>query len=265
MSTGKGAVNLDKDIRLGRIRSKHLFEQVLEELADLIRAGKLAPGDRLPSERELTEMLGISRPSLREALRVLSMLGVIESRPREGTVIREARLDQAFRSLGVFLMFDPPSLTDFYELRSLLECGTVSRAAVRATAEDIENLDRWCRVFEYPAEKEELAEADFFFHAAVAQATHNQFLVKVWEFSSGVIAEGIHRVQEVIFSDPRTSNAVAAQHRAIFKAIKDRDPEGASAAMSAHLQWATEQLERIQEQTSADQHQTAMGKLGGRV
>ena len=115
-------------------------QRVVNRILDMVRTGNLRAGDRLPSERELIEILGISRPSLREALRALSMLGVIESRHGGGAFVSSLEPRALLAPLDFFLSLSPANLADSFESRRVIEVEIVRRAAGRASSADIADL-----------------------------------------------------------------------------------------------------------------------------
>lgn len=224
------------------VQNKRVFEEVLEQLKRLIRAGKLVPGNRLPPERELAEMLGVSRASLRVALRLLEALGAVSSKPGGGTVLQEPRLDRVFLSLGAFLFIDDTTYRESYEVRCMLEGQTARLAAQRATAADLEEIKRWHDILTTSDDVAVLTDADFRFHHAIARASHNSALCKVWEFSAGLFGESMWRTRQWLFEMPAAAERIARQHHELYVAICARDPDRAEKAMAEHLTYAASEV-----------------------
>lgn len=223
------------------VRKERVFEAVLEQLKDLIRARQLAPGDRLPPERELAESLAVSRSSLREALRLLEALGVVESKPGGGTVLQQPRLDIVFQSLGAFLYLDEVTNVELFQVRRVLEGLAVQLAATRAQPEDLVEMQRWLDILLEETDVPTLANADFQYHRALVLAAGHSLLRTVWEFFSGLISESMEITRHRLFA-PQWLAALAGQHRLIYEAIANRDATSAERAMVAHLTFAEEHL-----------------------
>ena len=123
------------------IKTKRLYEEIVEQIKQLITDGKLKPGDKLLAERELAEQFQVSRASVREAIRTLEMLGVIDIRPGEGTFVRRTGADDIIRPLAMFLAVERSSLLDMFEMRRIFETANASLAAERATQEELDQIE----------------------------------------------------------------------------------------------------------------------------
>ena len=119
------------------IRKKAISDEIVDQLIDLISRNKLAPGERLPAERDLCRQFGVGRTTLREALRSLATLGIIEGRVGEGTFISEDSSRHLEKSLQWGLLLDEKGVEDLIETRLMLECQTAEAAAERAGPDDI--------------------------------------------------------------------------------------------------------------------------------
>jgi GntR family transcriptional repressor for pyruvate dehydrogenase complex len=123
------------------VEKESLGQQVVSRILELVRTGNLRPGDRLPPERELIEIFRISRPSLREALRALSILGVVESRHGGGAFVTDLEARTLLAPLDFFLSLSPSNFDDAFESRRIVEVEIVRKAATRADPEDINELN----------------------------------------------------------------------------------------------------------------------------
>jgi GntR family transcriptional repressor for pyruvate dehydrogenase complex len=230
------------------IKTKRLYEEIVEQIKQLITNGKLKPGDKLLAERELAEQFQVSRASVREAIRTLEMLGVIDIRPGEGTFVRGSGADDIIRPLAMFLAVERASLLDMYELRRIFETATASLAAERASLEELdqigsalENMQERLNV----QDPEKGEEFDVAFHYAVAEATHNSLLTKLLK----TVSEEFHKANSVarrqLYHDkPENAQKLIDQHSAIFEAIRARSPETAAKAMLEHLVFAEGELRK---------------------
>jgi GntR family transcriptional repressor for pyruvate dehydrogenase complex len=226
---------MDEQLIVAPIQRSRLSKQITVQLCRMITQGQLQPGDRLPPERELTEMLQVSRTSLREALRVLEMAGVLTIRQGGGTFVRE--LDDDGMLSPLLLMFDVRGdlVGDLFEVRVIFEPEMAARAALRATDDHLAELDRILRSQEQltgsHAPDDAWLRLDRQFHIAVARASHNEVAVRVMRF----ITEMLQDVQRnFVASDQRVARAVA-RHREIFEAIRETEAKHARQAMLQHL------------------------------
>ncbi|OFW05048.1 MAG: hypothetical protein A3I61_19250 [Acidobacteria bacterium RIFCSPLOWO2_02_FULL_68_18] len=215
-------------------------EAIVRAIQAQIRRGELKPGDRLPPERRLAAMFDASRSSVREALRVLELSGLVHSRHGEGNFVAETLPGGAALTLVDYLERQRTSLLDLSEARKMFEPALASLAAGRATREDLEELRR--------AAEEEGTQlraghtqaafrADRAFHHAVAAATGNQTLVTLHSYLSDLVGGGR---REALENDVRRAQS-ALDHRRLYLAIARCDGAAARATMLRHL----ENVERI--------------------
>lgn len=223
-------------MELKPIRTRKIYEEIAEQLRKLVVEGKLKPGDRLPSERELAERLQVSRASVREALSALEMLGLLEVRSGEGTYIRHVNFDSVVAPLSWMLSLDKETVKELMEVRKILEVQTVSLAAEHATKSDLEELAETIEEMRLDAEIPKFDEVkDERFHFLVGQATHNKILIRMMTSISGTIQ------QTIVFGSAKYDNKkLFSEHLGIFEAIKARDPGTARKIMLKHLADAEE-------------------------
>jgi GntR family transcriptional regulator, transcriptional repressor for pyruvate dehydrogenase complex len=207
--------------------------EAIEKIKEMILSGELQPGAKLPRENELAERLGLSRNSLREAVRALSALNVVEVRQGDGTYVTsltpEVLLDVV--GFGIDLVTDP-SLVDVFEVRRFLETAATAAAAVSITDDELaalkECMDRMGRA----ESVEELVRVDEEFHRIVAGATGNSVLVALMDnLSSRTVRARLWRGVMERGVVERTKQ----WHRAILEGLEARDPQLATAADLMHL------------------------------
>lgn len=209
-----------------------LPQEIAARLLDLIKAEQLRPGDKLPPERELAAEMHVSRPVLREALRALSIMNVVEIRQGAGTYITALEPQQLVAHLEFVFSKDPVALSQVLETRRIVEVGNVRLAAQRITPDEIADLDALLeRLRAAIGDAERFAELDIAFHDAVCEAAGNFLLVQFMRI--------INTLGKV--SRERTGAAAATRkralkdHEAILAALRAKDPAAAAAAMEAHL------------------------------
>jgi GntR family transcriptional repressor for pyruvate dehydrogenase complex len=222
---------------LNRITRASIKDLALEELKRYIASGVVSPGDRLPSERDLAEQLGIGRSSVREALRILEAVGLIESRIGEGTFLT-AQMGATFgRTVGFGLSLWGGVIMEILDARQFIEIESARMAAERATPADVQQLEAEVFRMEAAEEYRTYLAADMNFHRLIGAATHNQIV-------SNIVRNLIDLLEEVL-SEAHTDQLVTkmegrATHRAIYEAIVGRDMAEAARLMREHLLFATE-------------------------
>ena len=206
-----------------------LYEQLVERLLALVQELDLKPGDRLPPERELSAEMGVSRASVRQALVVLEVQGVVEVRHGEGAILREARSRDAVL-LGVTA--HRRRLPEVIEAREALEVQLASLAARRRTADDLARIDRALDAMAEEVEGGDRGlDGDEQFHGAVTAAARSGLLADLMQEISAAIRES--RVESL--SQPERPRQSLASHRQIAEAIRLGDPEAAARAMREHI------------------------------
>lgn len=220
-------------IASAQIERRKVYELVADRLIGEITAGRLKPGDQMPPERELTEMLGVGRSSVREALRLLESKGLIESRSKGSLVVAE-RKNPLNDSLELLLALDKANAHELYELRRILESEAAALAAEHRRDDQLERLDQAIDEMEHALTTSSLdryIKADLRFHLIIAEATGNRLLLHSME----AIRDVLQRVLSSIYLIPGSPENSIAEHRAIRAAIGAKNQATASAAMCKHL------------------------------
>lgn len=197
----------------------------------LIR-GDWAPGERLPAERELCQRLGVGRASLREALKALEIMGMIETRLGDGTFVCNRSEFLSRPLLWAIMGSDQESLKELVEARRLMEVELAGLAAERATAEDIQALETYTSDMEKAVHDSQVfLEADLSFHLAIGIAAHNRILINALHLIRNLMRQWIQNT----IAQEGIAEYVVKQHRDILFAIIQRNQSGARAAMQVHL------------------------------
>jgi GntR family transcriptional repressor for pyruvate dehydrogenase complex len=207
-------------------------ESVAERIVDLITRGALLPGQKLPAERELALSLQVSRPSLREALRGLALLGVVDIRQGSGMRVSQLKPEDLLGPLSFFILLDKSNLLALFEARIFIEGGLTALAAERAKPEDVELLQGLVdRAAVSIDDSEEFLEADVQFHQLIARMSGNSLLQRVGD-SLRVLGRAS---RELTVNLPRVRQQSHRDHVAILDAVRRGDSEAAGEAMRAHL------------------------------
>jgi GntR family transcriptional regulator, transcriptional repressor for pyruvate dehydrogenase complex len=214
------------------IRRNKVYEEVARQLERIILK-KLHPGDKLPSERELAESLGVSRSSIRDAIRSLELVGLVEPRQGAGTVVREISTDVLMNPLTNVLRHKMELVSELIDFRKMLEPSLAARAATHASEEELAEMEEVLRRQDAKFRSGELAiEEDSEFHYGIAMASGNSVVLKLLDVLMDLLRDTRERSLQV---EGRPQKSLAG-HRRILAAIKKRDAEAAKAAMRHHLE-----------------------------
>lgn len=218
------------------IKVKRVSDQAYEQIRDLIFRGQLKPGEQIMPERELAQALGVSRPSVREAIKQLVTMGLLEHRQGQGTFVRSIQDQRGLNPLAAMIEGHSPTLEELLEVRMGLEGQAVTLAAQRATPEDIQVLEQaLTHMLEENKEGRLGIEEDVSFHMAIAYATKNTVQVHIMKTFYDLLHYGIKENLHYLYEDPANLSIIGQQHTAIFQAIKAHEPEAAYAAMKQHI------------------------------
>ena len=221
------------------IKPKKISAQIAEQIRSSIMSGEFAPGDRLPPERELAEMFGVSRPSVREALNMLAASGLVEAYQGGGTIVRSLMESSSGNSLTDIIRGEQERALDVIEVRTCMESWTAYYAAQRALPEDLRKLEDIVAAMEgnltgmKPSE-----DLDANFHIIIAKSTHNIVWLHMMQSIFDAMKEFQQSVWRAVYLTEDDHRTLYGHHRRIFEAIRDRDPERAREAMMAHLSFA---------------------------
>lgn len=214
------------------IRRNKVYEEVARQLERIILK-KLHPGDKLPSERELAESLGVSRSSIRDAIRSLELMGLVEPRQGAGTVVREISADVLMNPLTNVLRHKLELVGEFLDFRKMLEPPLAARAASHASDDELQEMEEILRRQEAKLRAGDLAiEEDSEFHYSIAMASGNSVVLKVLDVIMDLLRDTRERSLQL---EGRPQKSLAG-HRRILTAIKRRDAEAARAAMMRHIE-----------------------------
>jgi GntR family transcriptional regulator, transcriptional repressor for pyruvate dehydrogenase complex len=221
------------------IKPKKVSTQIADQIRSSILSGEFAPGDKLPPERELAEMFGVSRPSVREALNVLASSGLVQSYQGGGTVVMSLVDTSGTNTLSELIRVQQDRALDVIEVRKCMESWTAWYASERALPEDIRRMEEIITGMErnldglFPSE-----DLDANFHIVIARATHNIVWLHLMQSLFEAMKEFQQSVWRAVYITSEDHHQLYRHHRSIFEAIRLRDPEGAREAMMSHLTFA---------------------------
>lgn len=218
------------------IRTRKIYEQIVDQIGQLVARGQLKPGDRLPSERELVERFQVSRASIREAISALEMMGLIEVRSGEGTYIRQVNIESVVTPLAWMLFIEKDTDLELYETRKILEVQAAGLAAERAEDVEINEMFEALEIMRKDLELHQLGEdADHHFHYAIARATHNKILFRLMNTLSDTMRKSLKSSRSKLYEHEETPEKLYDEHFRIYEAIKNHDAEKAQKLMLDHL------------------------------
>jgi GntR family transcriptional regulator, transcriptional repressor for pyruvate dehydrogenase complex len=214
------------------VRKNKVYEEVAQQIERLILK-KLRPGDKLPSERELAEMLKVSRSSIRDAIRGLELRGLVEPRQGAGTIVRESAVEPLANPFASALKRRKEMVSELLDFRKMLEPPLAARAATHASADEILEMEEILQRQDAKQSQGEPAVAeDAEFHYSVALASDNSVVLKVLDIIMDLLRDTRERSLQV---EGRAQKSLAG-HRRILAAIKRHDAEGAKSAMRRHIE-----------------------------
>jgi GntR family transcriptional repressor for pyruvate dehydrogenase complex len=209
-------------------------EEVISQLREMIHRGELRPGDRLPPERDLARLLGVSRPTLRAGIRSLAAVGVLHSRQGAGTFVVKADGPPSLDSSPLRLMASLHGFTsgEMFEARMSLEMSVAGLAAERATGDQLASMaEEVAGMFASLDDPEQFLIHDVRFHQMIAAASGNRILTSLMNMVATILFDT--RIKTVKRATDLKESA--EMHRQVYRAIRERNPEAASEAMHAHL------------------------------
>lgn len=214
-----------------QVRKKRVYKEVAQQIEQLILT-KLKPGDKLPGERELARMLGVSRSSLRDALLRLEVVGLIESRQGSATVVRDVSADALIPPLAKVIAHKSNLIQELLDFRAMLEPMLAARAARYASPQEIAEMDEILARQKEKVRNRDLAiEEDSEFHDAIARASKNSIVLKVLDVVMDLLRETRARSLQTR-GRPRKS---LSGHMKIMAAIKRHEARAAEVAMRQHI------------------------------
>jgi GntR family transcriptional repressor for pyruvate dehydrogenase complex len=234
---------MKKEARLKPIKKSRLYESAVDQIRSLILANNYKPGDRLPSERELAEQLSIGRPSVREALRILGAMGLIEIRAGDGTYVRDVSLLPYIESLITLissrLKIQEENILRLWEVRRILEAGNVGLACSRMTSQRLEKMEECVREMEKNiGNRQAFISAGVQFHREIADATGNEILIMIWNNLWDMILRSdlYRRRYSPNFRMLHPPQQSLQDHKKICRALSQGNYRGSLKAMEEHLE-----------------------------
>jgi GntR family transcriptional repressor for pyruvate dehydrogenase complex len=206
---------------------------IIKQLRQLITSGQLKPGDKLPSERKLSEKMGIGRTYIRDAIKKLEYYGVLKTAPQSGTIVSKLEITSIDRLITDILKMNGTDFFSLVETRVILETSSAMLAAERRTSMDLERIEQTLEAFRSKGEETgQAVEEDLMFHIAIAEASQNSVLKSLMMI---IMPEVISNYAKYKACGPEVFKKSLNDHIGIFQSIKNQKPESAKELMRSHL------------------------------
>lgn len=224
------------------VKNMKVYEQVVDQIKEMVRVGQIKKGDKLPTERVMAEELQVSRTSIREAMRALEVVGLIESRQGAGNYIREEFDDVLLEPLSIVFMLQNGTNKDIFELREVLELSTIFLSVMRISDEELKKLSELVERFKTSRDEEENVKIDSEFHSIIVKGANNVLITNLLEGVSELVDKFISEGRRAILSDEGNRGKLLDFHEKIYLAIKNRDAYSAYTHMQEHFQLIKENI-----------------------
>ncbi|OOM76121.1 HTH-type transcriptional regulator LutR [Clostridium puniceum] len=216
-------------------KTTKVYDQVIEQIKSKIKSGEIKKGDRLPSEREMAESIGVSRTSVREAIRALEVVGLVESKQGAGNYIKTNFDNSLFEPLSVMFMLQESSVKEMYDLRETLELQCAKLSAENIEDNELALLTAIVDRMYIAGSEEESLELDIKFHYLIAKASRNVLLINVLDVISQLMDEFIQKSRMQILHEGNTKESLLEIHENLLRALKCRDESKVCNAMKEHF------------------------------
>ncbi|MDA3789675.1 MAG: FadR/GntR family transcriptional regulator [Desulfobacula sp.] len=234
-----------------KIKPQKISEEIAGQIRDLIKDGKLQPGEKLPPERIFSEMLGVGRSSLREAINILETQGFVEIKKRMGIYVCSLSKSIISDPLRKIIEEDKKQLLHLYEVRNDIELASAFAAAQHRTKEDLEKMKQCLEKMETDAKNSLLSlYDDLDFHLAIAQSGHNIFRSHILKNIFDISDDHLQYVMGIMIGENPRLLKLLEQHQNIFAAIEQHDPPMARTMMAEHLIWVEQQWKTFMQERS---------------
>lgn len=226
------------------IRQPKVSEEIVKQIKDLILGGRLKPGERLPSERDLTRKLKVGRSSLREAINSLALMGLLDVQHRKGIYVRTVSSQLVSNPLSRLMENDRQTTAYLYDLRMDIEVAAAAAAAGHRSEGQLAGIRSHLQAMNSREEQNVYSsDTDLNFHIAIADATGNflrvHIIKEIFDLTGGHLKSALAKIE----ADQNNLNTLFEQHTAIYSAIAEKDGALAGSAMYTHLNWVRDRLE----------------------
>lgn len=237
------------------IKTTKVYEQVIEQIKEMVSNGTLKRGDKLPSERDLSAQLGVSRTSIREALRALEVIGLLDCRQGEGNFIKENFENSLFEPLSIMFMLNKSKPHEVFELRTVIEVETAALAAKLITEEELHELKQILDMMKNCEDENKKSKLDKQFHYNIAKASRNLLIVTILNTISTLIDSLIKDARFQILKNDGEKNIIDYidyNHERIYNALAKGNSQEAANIMRMHMELINENFIKLTQENSQE-------------
>ncbi|MBP1918061.1 FadR/GntR family transcriptional regulator [Youngiibacter multivorans] len=224
------------------LKNKKVYETVIDQIKDMIISGELKKGDRLPPERDLVDTLNVSRTSIREALRALQIIGLVECRQGGGNFIRESFEDNLIEPLSLMFVLQNSRNLELIELRKSIEVQMAALAADKVTDTELGELEGIIKKMKKNPSEAESVRLDADFHYLIARASGNKLMESILRAVSSLMDTFIKETREELLVNPENDEKLVETHEDIAVALRSHDSSKAADAMERHLDFVAKNI-----------------------
>jgi len=220
------------------IVKKRVYQEIISQFVEMLRDDRIKVGERLPSERALADMFQVSRPSVREALRVMETIGLIETRPGGGAFVTDLNLAPFINTFAPLITRREGFEMELLDLRELLEVKAVELAAKSAKQEAVESLGKIIQKMSLALETRDIelsALCDIEFHKKIFESSGNYILLQVAGYVNSLMEISIKGNRALLLKEEDNATKLYSEHKSIFEAIKKNNPVLAREQMNQHI------------------------------
>lgn len=225
----------DSNAQFTHIKQTKVLDEIIDQIKQNIASGQLGKGDRLPSERQMEKTFGVSRTTIREVIKSLELMGLVECIQGDGNYIVKNTDKSLIQPLSLMFLLEHSTLAQVQQLRRAMELATVAAAARQIQPRQMNELETICAEMEQSMPESQLAQIDKRFHFEIAAIAGNPLIMILLKAIESLIVAEILDVRESMLQQPGSLDRIKRQHRAIIKALKAADPVAAVDAMGAHM------------------------------
>ncbi|AKA69475.1 MULTISPECIES: FadR/GntR family transcriptional regulator [Clostridium] len=215
--------------------NKSISQVIIEKIQDMIIRDKLKIGDKLPPERQLTEMWKVGRPALREALKALEVIGLIERKHGQGNFISNNISDSYYKPLSISFKLNNGSIEELFELRESLEASSIKAAAKKASIKDIKKLYEIHEGMISEKDESKKTKFDKALHCEIIKLSGNKLFITTWNSISYLIDIFIDKAVNISLYEEKSIQNIYEEHLCIIKAVENHDSKAAVEALEEHL------------------------------
>ncbi|MFA6103538.1 MAG: FadR/GntR family transcriptional regulator [Victivallaceae bacterium] len=226
------------------VQNKRIYQHVVEQIQEMILDGRLKSGDRMPSERTMAEQFAVSRNSVREAIRTLEILGIVESRQGGGNFIATGSSDFLCEPLSIMFKLNSGKFTDLLELRRSLEIEAASLAAQRITRPEAEKMSRMIDELKKTDNEARCIELDKQFHLLIAEISGNSLLSGFLHAISRIVEQAVRDGRKYILTSLSNNQTLLRLHQDLCDAIVSKNVEAAVIAVRRHFDFILDNLRK---------------------